>query len=172
MALGQVYHRGLGVQRYRITARTAGGHSWVDYGRPSAVHELAALIVELKGRELPEQPRTTLNVGIVSGGTSVNTIAAEAHLELDLRSESPQVLQELAAQVESMVQAANRTGDDFVEMRAEVIGQRPAGEIPASHPLVRLAMAFCRRRVFLAPEHRLTDANVPLSYGLPACSCS
>ena len=169
MSLGQVYHRGLGVQRYRITARTAGGHSWVDHGRRSAVHELAALIVGLKGLALPEQPRSSLNVGVVAGGTSVNTIAAEAHLELDLRSEAPQTLQALAAQVEAMVQAANHPGADFVEMRAEIIGQRPAGEIPAGHPLVRLAVKTleaqgCTPRLNIGS----TDANVPLSRGLPA----
>ncbi|MBC8330508.1 MAG: M20/M25/M40 family metallo-hydrolase, partial [Anaerolineae bacterium] len=87
MALGQIYHRGLGVQRYRVSAQTQGGHSWADYGQPSAIHEIAALIGKLTQLQLPQRPRTTLNVGVVSGGTSINTIAAEASFELDLRSE-------------------------------------------------------------------------------------
>src|SRR4030043_689186 len=86
MSLGQVYHRGLGVRRYRISVHTKGGHSWVDYGNPSAIHELAEMVVKIKNLALPVEPRTSLNVGMITGGTSVNTIAAEANLELDLRS--------------------------------------------------------------------------------------
>ncbi|MEN8173180.1 MAG: M20/M25/M40 family metallo-hydrolase, partial [Chloroflexota bacterium] len=92
MSLGQIYHRALGVQRYRIRIQTKGGHSWANYGVPSAVHELAALVTKLTAIKLPRKPRTTLNVGMISGGTSINTIAAEASLELDLRSEDPQAL--------------------------------------------------------------------------------
>ena len=103
MALGQVYHRGLGVQRYRITAKGQGGHSWVDYGTPSAIHELATLVTRIAALKLPEKPRTTLNVGIISGGTSVNTVAAEASLQLDLRSEGREALASLIQQVETLV---------------------------------------------------------------------
>src|SRR5687767_9255743 len=84
LALGHVYHRAVGVKRYRITARTSGGHSWSDYGRPSAVHELARLVVQLTSLALPSHPRTTMNVGKIAGGTSVNVIASEATLDLDL----------------------------------------------------------------------------------------
>ncbi len=166
MALGQVFHRGLGVQRYRITVRTAGGHSWIDYGKPSAVHELTALASRITALPVPAAPRTTLNVGRIAGGTSVNTIAPEASLELDLRSESVQNLQSLAGQVESLVQATNKEG---VQVQAEIIGQRPAGEIPASHPLVALAQS-CLQDVGIQPKLNIgsTDANIPLSKGLPA----
>ncbi len=78
MSFGQIYHRGLGVRRYRISVHTKGGHSWVDYGNPSAIHEIADLVVKIKNLALPVEPRTSLNVGVISGGTSVNTIAAEA----------------------------------------------------------------------------------------------
>ena len=64
MAYGEVFHRGLGVQRYRITASTRGGHSWADYGIPSAIHDLAKLVTQLTALKLPENPRTSLNVGI------------------------------------------------------------------------------------------------------------
>lgn len=166
LALGHVYHRAIGVQRYRITAKTAGGHSWSDYGQPSAVHELAALVTRLAALPLPAQPRTTLNVGVIAGGTSVNTLAAEAYCELDLRSESPHTLSLVVAQVENLVRLANRPG---VVIQAEEIGQRPAGEIPANHPLVRLAEQ-CLRRQGLEPvlTSGSTDANIPLSRGLPA----
>ena len=83
MALGHVYHRAVGVKRYRITARTKCGHSWSDYGQLSAIHELSKLVVQLTSLELPKEPRTTMNVGKISGGTSVNVIAPEAWLELE-----------------------------------------------------------------------------------------
>lgn len=167
MSLGQVYHRGLGVRRYRISARTAGGHSWVDYGRPSAIHELAGVVVKLNTLALPIQPRTSLNVGMISGGTSVNTIAAQATLELDTRSEGRQELADLAVQVEKIVADSNRGGD--FEIFAEVIGERPAGEISANHPLVNLA-AQCLQAQGISPRLNIgsTDANVPLSRGYPA----
>jgi len=166
MALGQVFHRGLGVRRYRVTVQTAGGHSWIDYGKPSAVHELTALASRITALPVPAAPRTTLNIGRITGGTSINTIAPEASLELDLRSESVEALQSLAQQVENLVQAAMKEG---VQVQAEVIGQRPAGEIPASHPLVVLAQA-CLQEQGIQPRLNIgsTDANIPLSRGLPA----
>jgi tripeptide aminopeptidase len=166
MSLGRVYYRGLGVQRYRITVRTPGGHSWVDYGNPSAIHELASLVTRLNALNLPEQPRTTLNVGIIQGGTSVNTIAAEAHLELDLRSEEEMALAELIEQVEQLIAETNQT---FVEVTSDLIGQRPAGEISPDAPLVRLAIS-CLEAQGLQPKLNIgsTDANLPLSRGLPA----
>lgn len=166
MALGQIYHRALGVYRYRIIIRTQGGHSWIDYGQPSAIHELTALAASIMALKVPSEPRTTLNVGTISGGTSVNTIAAEAMLELDLRSEHWQTLQHMADRVEELVKAACRTG---VEAVAEIIGRRPAGEIPVDHPLVILAQD-CLRTLGLEPHLNIgsTDANYPLSLDLPA----
>jgi tripeptide aminopeptidase len=166
MALGQVYNRGLGVRRYRVTVRTAGGHSWIDYGQPSAIHILTALSTRITALEPPRLPRTTLNIGIISGGTSVNTIAAEAMLELDLRSEDAGTLETLSRQVEQMVIAARKPG---VTAEAEIIGQRPAGEISADHPLVTLA-CDCLRQAGVEPHLNTgsTDANLPLSFGLPS----
>ncbi len=166
MALGQIYHRGLGVQRYRITARTEGGHSWVDYGRPSAIHELAALIMRLTALDVPGVPRSALNVGVIAGGTSINTIAAEAHLELDLRSEGEEALQSLVRQVEALVSQADSPA---VRFGLEMIGQRPAGKIAPNHPLVKLARR-CLQEQGLTPNLTIssTDANVPLSRNLPA----
>ncbi len=166
LAFGQVYHRALGSKRYRITAETKGGHSWVDFGAPSAIHELAGLITRLVSLPLPHKPRTTLNVGVIAGGTSVNTIAAEARLELDLRSEGVETLSVLAANVEELVAAAARPE---VKMSAEVIGLRPAGEIPADHPLVRMALHSLEAQGVSAHlSVGSTDANIPLSRGLPA----
>lgn len=166
LAFGHVYHRAVGVRRYRITARTTGGHSWSDYGKPSAVHELAKLVVQLTSLALPASPRTTMNVGKISGGTSVNVIASEASLDLDLRSEGQRSLTELIEAVERLIHHAGRPG---VSVEAEVIGQRPAGQISSNHPLVRLAEE-CLREQGVNPIHTSgsTDANVPLSKGYPA----
>jgi tripeptide aminopeptidase len=164
MALGHIYHRGLGVRRYRISVRTTGGHSWIDYGQPSAIHELAALSTRIAALETPRAPRTSLNIGIISGGSSVNTIAAEAMLELDLRSEDAAVLEGLAGQVEQLARLAQKAG---VGVEVEVIGQRPSGGIPEDHRLVRLAQD-CLRQGGIEPHLHIgsTDANLPLSRGL------
>lgn len=166
MALGQVYNRGLGVRRYRITAATRGGHSWVDYGTPSAIHELAGLVTRLAEIELPRRPRTTLNVGTISGGTSINTIAPRAQMELDLRSENPGVLTDLEARVDRLVKACSRPD---VQFHTELIGSRPAGEISPDHPLMILAKkALQDAGVEPLLNIGSTDANVPLSLGYPA----
>jgi len=166
LALGHVYHRAVGVKRYRITARTTGGHSWSDYGKPSAIHELSKLVVQLAALELPVQPRTTMNVGKIAGGTSVNVIASEAMLDLDLRSEEQQPLIQLVSAAEKLIHAANRQG---VSIEAQVIGQRPAGDVGVNHPFVKLAEECLREQgLEAALISGSTDANVPLSMGYPA----
>lgn len=166
LALGHVYHRAVGVKRYRVKAHTGGGHSWSDYGQPSAIHELAKLVVELTSRSLPGHPRTTINIGRISGGTSVNVIASEASFDLDLRSEGQEALAELVAATEKLIRNANKPG---VSVEAEVIGQRPAGEISTNHPLVLLGKDCLREQGLDAGLiSGSTDANVPLSKGYPA----
>jgi tripeptide aminopeptidase len=165
-ALAHVYHRAIAVQRYRVTVRTAGGHSWSDYGQPSAIHELARVVTQMTSVPLPEIPRTSLNVGVISGGTGVNVLAPEATLELDIRSESPEALEGLSRRVREIVRSANRTG---VMSEMQLIGKRPAGQIPADHPLVRLAEQCLAEQGLKATfTSGSTDANVPLSRGYPA----
>lgn len=172
MALGHVYHRGTGVRRYKITLHTPGGHSWIDYGKPSAIHELARLVAQISDLSLPANPRTTLNIGRISGGTSINTIAPNAWIELDLRSESADELNHLIRQVEKLVAAVERPqrgGDGGVRVELEVIGQRPAGEISTADPLIKLAKSILMQQG-LDPLLTIgsTDANIPLSRGYPA----
>lgn len=166
MALGMIYHRALGVHRYRVRVRAPGGHSWGDYGKPSAVHELAALIGRLTALPLPEHPRTTMNVGVISGGTTVNTIAAEAWMELDMRSEDVSTLKRLIRRVDRLLEVTDRPP---ISVSADEIGNRPAGELPEYHPLVKLAQRCLRGQDV---ESWLgigsTDANIPLSKGMPA----
>jgi acetylornithine deacetylase/succinyl-diaminopimelate desuccinylase-like protein len=166
MGLGVIFHRALGVQRYKIQIHTRGGHSWADYGKPSAVHEIGQLITRLAALTLPTKPRTTLNVGVVHGGTSINSLAADASLELDLRSEGQLSLQLLCQQVEEIVRNTNHDGIACV---SEIIGKRPPGEISAQHPLVRQAVRALQVEG-LHPQTSIgsTDANIPLSLGYPA----
>lgn len=165
-AFGHVYHRAVGVRRYRVTTQTVGGHSWSDYGQPSAVHELARLVTQITALPVPTQPRTTLNVGLISGGTGVNVLASEATLELDLRSEGMEALNLLIAQVEEKINAANQNG---VTVQMDVIGQRPAGEISVDHSLVKLAeQCLTAQGIKAVLTSGSTDANIPLSRGFPA----
>lgn len=166
MALGHVYHKAVGVKRYHISAKTQGGHSWSDYGRPSAVLELTHLIGQMTSLKLPSRPRTTMNVGRIHGGTSINVIPAEAWLELDLRSESPEGLAELVEKVERLIESASRLN---VQVAAEVIGERPAGEISSDHPFIKLAQKCLHEQGMDAVlTSGSTDANIPLSNGYPA----
>jgi tripeptide aminopeptidase len=154
------------VRRYKITCRTLGGHSWSDYGQPSAIHELARLVTTLGGLSLPASPRTSLNVGRIAGGTSVNTLAFEAWLELDLRSESTEELRKLTRQVESLIENSGRSG---VWFQTEIIGQRPSGEISRKHPLVSLARdCLAAQGIEANLIQGSTDANIPLSLGYPS----
>lgn len=166
MALGHIYHKGISVKRYKISMHTSGGHSWIDYGKPSAIHELAGLVTKITAIKPPKRPHTTFNVGRMSGGTSVNTIAPEAWMELDLRSEEQGSLDELVGQVEELVRNWDHAE---VTIESRIIGQRPAGEIPASHPIIRLAES-CLREQGLEAVLTIgsTDANIPLSKGYPA----
>ncbi len=166
LGLGQVCHRGLGVERYKVKAQTAGGHSWVDYGAPSAIHELAQVVADLADMTIPQNPRASLNVGIIQGGTSVNTIASLASFELDLRAEDQLSLSRLSERVRRLITRRDSPG---VEFSIEPIGQRPAGELPPDHPLVKLAADVLQQLTIPATlEIGSTDANIPLSRGFPA----
>jgi acetylornithine deacetylase/succinyl-diaminopimelate desuccinylase-like protein len=166
MGLGCILHRGLGVERYRVSVSTRGGHSWVDYGAPSAVHELAGLAARLAGLRLARKPRTTFNIGVIQGGTSVNSIAPNAWMDLDLRSETAAGLAELSRQLQRGVEGSRRK-DVSIEM--ERIGRRPAAEISKEHDLVRLA-ARALSELGIMPSYDIasTEANEPLSRGYPA----
>jgi len=166
MGLGNIYHRGLGVSRYRIHVETPGGHSWSSYGQPSAIHEIGKLISRLVDLPMPGSPRTTLNIGVITGGTTVNSIASNASFEIDLRSASSQTLSFIETQVFTL---ANNFNQGDVHVRIEPIGKRDAGEIPADYPLVEAARCVIED-LGLVPKLEIgsTDANLPLSLGLPA----
>lgn len=166
LGLGQICHRGLGVIRYRISVETLGGHAWVNFGTPSAIHELAGMIHGLTEIAIPREPRTSLNVGMIQGGTSVNTIARKAWCEIDLRSEDSVVLNHIGRKIHQIVGDRARNG---VHVNIDLIGSRAAGFLSRSHPLTQLA-ASCLEELGLKPKYEIgsTDANIPLSLGYPA----
>lgn len=165
--LGNLVHEAIASRRYRITCRSGGGHSWSHFGTPSAIHALGRIVARLSYMDVPAEPRTTFNVGVIEGGTSVNTIAAEASLLLDLRSVSPASLAELDEQAKAIWTAVAR--ESGVTVTAELIGDRPGGHIPASHPLCQAVRAVHRELGIVTQSlPSSTDANIPLSAGVPA----
>ncbi|MFM9106894.1 MAG: M20/M25/M40 family metallo-hydrolase [Chloroflexota bacterium] len=164
--LGRVTHIAVGSRRLRITAVGPGGHSWGDFGRPNAIHALARLIADLDAIVLPWAPKTTLSVGMIEGGISVNTIAPSATCLLDLRSIDAGALARLVQQVE---EAIARAEGDGIRFDVEVLGDRPAGEAALSSPAVRAATgALAALGIEPSFDASSTDANVELSRGIAA----
>ena len=173
MGLRRVIHQALGSRRFRITVTAPGGHSWSDFGAASAVHVLSQLAADLTRMTVPASPRTTFNIGRIHGGTSVNTIAQQASLELDLRSEDARALEAAVTQALEIVARYQSTPwqQQQVNVQVEKIGDRPAGEISEDHPLVQAAFATLQASgLSIKTDLRMssTDANIPLSRGIPA----
>lgn len=167
-SFGHVFHQAIGVRRYRLAVRTPGGHSWGDYGMPSAIHQLGRIITALDELTLPSEPKTTLNVGVVEGGTSVNTIAASASCLLDLRSIDSSMLENLVGSVAGILESIDDSPEVTISLTQ--IGNRPTGFIsrdqqPVAWAAEALKHVGCSRVVYMAGS---TDANVPISQGLAA----
>ena len=172
----RVVNRALGSRRYRITFRGTGGHSWAAYGVPNAVHAAGAATARIAALSMPRCPRTTLSVCRIGGGLSVNSIPQDAWIEVDLRSASQAVITRVDMEIRALVRAAAAEENDRrahgtspLTAAIEIIGDRPCGEIPADHPLVAMAME-ATRCIGREPELTIasTDANVPISRGIPA----
>ena len=165
---GHIFHKAIGVRRFQLTVKTPGGHSWGDYGSPSAIHILARIIGRIDELKLPGQPKTTVNVGVVEGGTTINSIAAQASCLIDIRSMDPQLLNQVRADVERIVDELS-SGPDVTTTLSK-IGDRPAGELAWDTPLVAQAATAleyvgCQDVRFMAGS---TDANIPISMGIPS----
>lgn len=173
MGLGRVVHRALGSRRYRVAVTAPGGHSWSDFGAASALHVIAQLAADLSKMRPPATPRTTFNIGRMEGGVSVNTIAQHAWLELDLRSEEPEQLAWIIDQALEVVShyQTPKWQHRGVHVLTEIIGDRPSGSIAVDHPLVVAATeALAAAGYPHSADLRIssTDANIPLSRGIPA----
>jgi tripeptide aminopeptidase len=163
-------------RRYHVVFRGPGGHSYGAFGLVNPTYAMAKAIDRLSRVTVPSSPRTTYNVGVVGGGTSVNSIPNEVWMDVDLRSESLQQLNKLAEEFTRQMHAAvddeNRTrstSQGKIEVDAKVIGERPAGNTASDSAIVKLATAAARRfGLFPTLSVGSTDANLPISLGVPA----
>jgi len=171
-----ITHAALGSKRYRATFRGPGGHSYGAFGIVSPAFAIGNAIRKLSEIEVPEFPKTTFNVGVIGGGTSVNSIPFESWMEVDLRSEDSAVLDTLAEEFARLMQEARdeenaerRTGQGPIELELEVIGERPSGETPIASPIVqRTAAVFRAFGIEPTYSRSSTDSNIPISLGVPA----
>lgn len=167
--LSQCTNTAVGSYRYKITARTAGGHSWEKFGVPNAIEILCALVEKLYHLEVPAEPRTTYNVGCINGGTTVNSIPQEASMLFEFRSTSQKCLEEMDQKLKEII--AGFQGD--FEIFTELLGVRPGNgpinqrEMDIFTDLnVKMIREFYPGEVSL--EASSTDANIPLSQGICA----
>lgn len=166
----------LGSKRFEITIKGPGGHSWSDFGLPNPIVLLARALAEFSGIQVPEAPRTTFNVGVIRGGTSVNSIPESASARVDLRSASPEQLTRLETRLRDAVSAACKDNLHFyhseerrVSFEMENIGDRPAGELPGDAFILQVIRAVdSHLGIRSAPRLASTDANIPLSLGKEA----
>ncbi len=174
--LRRIVHRAIGARRLRVEITGPGGHSWSDFGTANPLHALGRVIAAVMEVPRSERPLATLTVARAGGGTSVNAIPDAAWLEVDIRSESQEAIAEVERQcrnvVEQVVEGENdqrRSGTNALTFEIRVIGDRPSGRISESAPLIAAAAA-ATRLVGARPElvASSTDANVPLSLGIPA----
>ncbi len=164
--LGHITYGAVGSKRWKITVHGPGGHSYGSFGTPSAIHGLGRIIAALADMQVPQSPKTTFNVGMIEGGTSINTIAAEASALLDMRSTNIEALNHLAEKARALIEQQAGTG---LHAEITILGERPAGERSLSDPLILLAGKTLQ---WLGMEPRYgsssTDANIPISLNIPS----
>jgi len=166
----------VGSRRYRATFKGPGGHSYGAFGIVNPAFALGNAISKFAKITVPFTPRTTFNVGLIGGGTSVNSIPYEAWMEVDLRSESSDELKKLEdAFIRIMREAADdensvrSTAQGRIEVETKLIGDRPSGAISITAPIVQTAAAVMKA-LGMTPvySNSSTDANIPISMGIPA----
>jgi acetylornithine deacetylase/succinyl-diaminopimelate desuccinylase-like protein len=171
----------LGSRRFEVIVRGPGGHSWSDFGAPNPIIALSRAIELFSQTPVPASPKTTFNVGVIRGGTSVNSIPESASMRVDLRSTSMSEIDRLeralraaleqALASENLTVAAQSGTRRQQGLRSEVIeiGNRPAGELPADSRLLKVIRAVDTQLGNTAQVQRAsTDANIPLSLGREA----
>lgn len=165
--MGNLVNAGIGSRRLKITFTGQGGHSWGDFGNSSAVHGLGVAIAKIAKIQVPSDPKTTFNVGVIKGGHSVNSIAQSAEMLLDMRSLSEKCLEKLEKDVLTCLkEAADETRTEF---SFRVVGDRPQGKLDPESGLVKGILQLGRECGYdLNLEASSTDSNIPLSRGWPA----
>lgn len=165
--LQRITHQALGSRRFRVQMAGPGGHSWADFGRPNPVQAMASAIHHFSNTSGIRRSGTSFNFGVIRGGISVNAIPREAMMQVDLRSITPASLDDMDRQLRRIVADGARAAG--VEFRFDAMGERPSGTTPASSPLVQAAMDVTRRLgAEPLPDVGSTDANIPISMGIPA----
>jgi acetylornithine deacetylase/succinyl-diaminopimelate desuccinylase-like protein len=178
-----VVTRALGSRRFQVTIDGPGGHSWTDAGTPNPIAALSRAIGMLDRMDLPLSPRTTLNVGTIEGGSAINSIPEQATARFDLRSLDAEELIRLEVALHRAIEDAVFEANERVESRPGVrpapslrfeilrIGDRPAAGLPQCSPILD-ALCAVDRHLGIRTEERVasTDANIPLSLGIPAVS--
>jgi tripeptide aminopeptidase len=176
LGITRVVNQATGSHRYEMIFRGPGGHSFQEFGLPSAIHAMGRAIAKISDLQTPSDPKTTFTVGTASGGTSVNAIAAEARMAVDMRSNSTEELLKLEDRLLDLVKQAvaeenARWKSDKLSVEIRLIGDRPAGIVPVDSPVVqatqRAVTAIARGpRVTFAGSS--TDSNLAMSLGIPA----
>lgn len=173
---GGIVYTATGSHRYEVTFRGCGGHSFADFGLPNPIHAMGRAINTISQFQVPKVPKTTFNVGIVEGGTSVNTIPASCSMLVDIRSDSSEELDRLSLELKQAVylavQEENKRWEFSESVAAEITmkGNRPAGIQPKDCTIVKTAWEAAQL-LGIEPELRdesSTDANIPISMGIPA----
>jgi tripeptide aminopeptidase len=173
MAMERLVTAAVGSYRYRVTFRGPGGHSLLDFGRVNPAHAMAAMVAGLAETQVPATPRTTYCASIFGGGTSINAIPEQVWVEIDLRSESPEELERLDARLRSLVDQALEQemarASGTVTAQVTQIGARPAGATDPQARIVRASVEAITAFGFeVQQEASSTDANIPMSLGIPA----
>lgn len=171
----EISYQAAGSNRYRISYKGPGGHSYQAFGLPSAIHALGRAIAGISDLETPKTPKTTFTVGTIAGGTSVNSIAADATMDLDMRSNDNNELLKLegkALQIarDAVVAENRRWGSDKLRVEITQVGARPAGS-PSPDSTVVHALWLSVKATGGTPKlagARSTEANLPISLGIPA----
>ena len=169
----EIYRKCVGSHRYEILFETEGGHSFSAFGNRNAIHAMADLVCRLYAHEVPvcEDSHTTYNVGIVEGGTSVNTIAQSCRLLYEYRSDSAKCLASMKAFFEKTIQEAREAGNS--EIVVNLLGVRPCEEhVDETHlqAMFEKTAKICEKHSELPCKgiSGSTDCNIPMSLGVPS----
>ncbi len=169
-----ITHIAVGSLRYRVTFKGPGGHSYGAFGLSNPMHALGRAVATISQFEVPENPKTTFNVGRMGGGTSVNAIPFDAWFEMDMRSASPSALQALDQKFHRAVDEAVKAEDarwskNVLSVDKALVGTRPAGQTPANSPIVQAAASVTKALGFpVTLDEGSTDSNIPMNLGIPA----
>jgi tripeptide aminopeptidase len=176
LGISRVVNQSTGSHRYEMIFRGPGGHSFQEFGLPSAIHAMGRAIAKISELQTPAEPRTTFTVGTVRGGTSVNAIAAEARMAVDMRSNSTEELLKLEEKLLGLVKQAvveenARWNTDKMTVEIKLIGDRPAGMVEMDSPIVQAtqrAVSTIARGPRATFAGSSTDSNIAMSLGIPA----